>query len=69
MKKNDPAKKKRRVPMTILRLPDLDHAKAAVPNSLICPDAQRCYWHAIDEFIDWYCWEPRLSFNKTVLLR
>ena len=69
MKKNDPPKKKRRLPKTILRLPDLDHAKAAVLNSLTCPDAQRGYQHAIDEFIDWYCSEPRLAFNKTVALR
>lgn len=69
MKKNDPPKKKRRVPKTILRLHDLDHAKAAVLNSLTCPDAQRGYQHAIDEFIDWYCSEPRLAFNKTVALR
>ena len=69
MKKNHPPKKKRRVPRIILRLPDLDHAKAAVLNSLTCPDAQRGYRHAIDEFIDWYCSEPRLAFNKTVVLR
>jgi hypothetical protein len=24
---------------------------------------------AIDEFVDWYCSEPRLAFNKTVVLR
>ena len=69
MKKNHSLKKKRRVSKAILRLPDLDHAKAAVLNSLTCPDAQRGYRHAIDEFIDWYCSEPRLSFSKTVVLR
>jgi hypothetical protein len=25
--------------------------------------------HAIDEFIGWYCSEPRLAFNRTVVLR
>jgi len=25
--------------------------------------------HAIDEFVDWYCSEPRLSFSKTVVVR
>ncbi|HME37151.1 MAG TPA: hypothetical protein VKF84_18110, partial [Candidatus Sulfotelmatobacter sp.] len=25
--------------------------------------------HAIDEFIQWYCSEPRLSFNKVVVTR
>ena len=49
----------------ILRLPDLDHAKTPVLNSLTCPEAQRGYRHAIDEFVDWYCSEPRLAFNKT----
>ncbi len=69
MKKNRSPRKKRTAPKAILRLPDLDHAKAAVLNSLTCPDAQRGYQHAINEFIDWYCSEPRLSFNKTVVLR
>ncbi len=51
---------------TRLRLPDLDQAKAAVLNSLGSPESQRGYQHAIDEFIGWYCSEPRLSFNKSV---
>ena len=50
-------------------LPDLDIAKAAVINSLSCPDAQRGYHHAIDEFVEWYGSEPRLSFSKTVVVR
>jgi hypothetical protein len=54
---------------TILRLPDLDIAKAAVINSLSCPDALRGYRHAIDEFVDWHCSEPRLSFSTTVVVR
>jgi hypothetical protein len=28
----------------------------------------RGYQHAIDEFVAWYCSEPRLAFNKTVVL-
>src|SRR5437764_9309718 len=56
-------------PKSILRLPDLEAAKSAVLNSLSCPDAQRGYRHAIDEFADWYCSEPRLSFSKTVVTR
>ena len=59
----------RRVPKTVLRLPDLDQAKSAVLNSLSSSDAQRGYRHAIEEFIEWYCSEPRLSFSKTVVLR
>jgi hypothetical protein len=53
----------------ILRLPDLEVAKSAVLSSLSCPDAQRGYRHVIDEFVDWYCSEPRLSFSKTVVVR
>ena len=60
---------KPRVPRSVLRLPDLEVAKSAVLNSLSCPDAQRGYRHAIDEFVDWYCSEPRLSFSKTVVVR
>jgi hypothetical protein len=31
--------------------------------------SQESYRHAIDEFIGWYCSEPRLSFSRTVVLR
>jgi len=47
----------------------LDQAKSAVLNSLTSADAQRGYRHAINEFVDWYCSEPRLSFSRTVVLR
>jgi hypothetical protein len=33
------------------------------------PESQRSYQHSIDEFVRWYCSEPRLSFNKTVVTR
>jgi site-specific recombinase XerD len=52
-----------------LNLPDLDQAKSAVINSLPSKESQRGYRHAIDEFIAWYCSEPRLSFNKAVVTR
>jgi len=52
-----------------LRLPDLEHARSAVLSSLSNADAQRGYSHAIDEFVDWYCSEPRLAFNRLVVLR
>src|SRR5881394_225630 len=54
---------------TILRLPDLEQSKHAVLNSLASPSSQDAYEHAIDEFISWYCSEPRLSFSRTVVLR
>src|SRR5712692_4913595 len=69
MKRTRRPKEKRTAARSILRLPDLETAKFAVLNSLSCPDAQRGYRHAIDEFVDWYCSEPRLSFCKTVVVR
>src|SRR5215469_10086575 len=56
-------------PKRVLRLPDLEHARTAVLNSLRSPESQRGYRHAIDEFVRWYCSEPRLSFNKIVVTR
>ena len=35
----------------LLRLPDLDHCKRAVLNSLGSPASRRVYEHAIDQFI------------------
>jgi hypothetical protein len=64
-----PKNRKVRRPKTRLGLPDLDQSKAAVIGSLRSPESQRGYRHAINEFIDWYCSEPRLSFNRTVVLR
>ena len=59
---------KRSKPKTILRLPDLEQSKNAVLNSLPAR-SQVSYGHAIDEFICWYCSEPRLAFNRSVVLR
>jgi site-specific recombinase XerD len=56
-------------PKTRLRPPDLEYSKTAVLNSLTSVDGQRGYGHAIDEFVDWYCSEPRLALNRTVVLR
>lgn len=67
MRNSKGIRKKTRRPKTKLGLPDLDHAKSAVLNSLGSPESQRGYRHSIDEFIAWYCSEPRLSFNKTVV--
>src|ERR1700719_1711033 len=66
MKQLQKRKAKGRIAKSVLRLPDLEIAKSAVLSSLSCSDAQRGYRHAIDEFVDWYCSEPRLSFSKTV---
>jgi integrase len=56
-------------PKRILALPDLEHAKTAVLNSLTSASGQRTYDHAIREFVTWYFSEPRLAFNRTVVLR
>jgi hypothetical protein len=56
-------------PKTKLGLPDLEHSRSAVVESLRSPESKRGYRHALDEFIEWYCSEPRLSFNKTVVTR
>src|SRR5713226_1692465 len=64
------ANKKRKLsPKTVVKLPDLEQSKTAVLNSLTSHSSQRSYDHAIREFIDWYCSEPRLAFNKTVVTR
>ena len=60
---------KRSKPKIVLRLPDLEQSKTAVLNSLPAASSQESYGHAIDEFIGWYCSEPRLAFNRTVVLR
>jgi integrase len=69
MKRKPYSRRKRTTTKSVLRLPDLEHAKAAVLNSLTSLDAQRGYRHAIDEFVDWYCSEPRLALNRIVVLR
>jgi hypothetical protein len=61
--------KRKITPKRVLRLPDLDHAKRTVLSSLGSRDSARAYAHAIDDFIAWYCSEPRLAFGKHVVLR
>src|SRR6185312_16841681 len=50
-------------------LPELDQTKTSVLNSLTSLQSRRSYQHAMDDFIEWYCSEPRLSLNRTVVLR
>ena len=63
------AAKKKPQPKAKLGLPDLDQAKAAMLGSLRSPESLRGYQHSINEFISWYCSEPRFSFNRTVVTR
>src|SRR5215471_4788667 len=60
---------KKRLPKRVLALPDLDQSKAAVLNSLTSKSGQCSYDRAITDFVEWYCSEPRLAFNRTVVLR
>ncbi len=61
--------KRKRTPKHVLKLPDLEQSKSAVLHSLTSQSSQRTYDHAIREFIEWHCSEPRLGFNKTVVTR
>ncbi len=61
--------KHKRTPKTVLKLPDLEQSKSAVMNSLTSASSKRSYDYAIREFIDWYCSEPRLAFNRAVVTR
>ena len=45
MKQKPWSRTKRSSSKSVLRLPDLEHSKAAVLNSLTCPDAQHGYAH------------------------
>ena len=54
------SKRKKKPPKRVLALPDLEQSKSAVLNTLTSKSGQRTYEHAIDEFVEWYCSEPRL---------
>ena len=56
-------------PSPILKIPELEHAKAAALGTLVSFHSVRVYKNAIDKFIVWYCSEPRLGFNRAVVLR
>src|ERR1700683_5674285 len=69
MQQRKPGQTKKLPPKHSLNLPDLDQSRSAVLNSLPSKESQRGYRHAIDEFSEWYCSEPRLSFNKAGVTR
>jgi site-specific recombinase XerD len=52
-----------------LTIPELEQSKAAVLNTLASIHSRRSYEFAIDRFIAWYCSEPRLTFNRAVVVR
>ena len=51
--------RQKKSPKRVLALPDLEHAKTAVLNSLTSASGQWTYDHAIREFVSWYCPEPQ----------
>lgn len=63
------SRRKKKSPKRVLALPDLEQAKSAVLNTLTSKSSQRTYDHAITEFVEWYCSEPRLAFNRAVVPR
>jgi hypothetical protein len=38
-------------------------------NQAELPPPRRVYEYAIDQFVAWYCSEPRLAFNRIVVVR
>jgi hypothetical protein len=56
-------------PKRVVAPPDLEQSKTAVLNSLTSKSGQRSYDHAITDFLERYCSEPRLAFNRVVVLR
>jgi hypothetical protein len=69
MRKESKRQRKSPYHRIVLRLPDLDQAKSAVLNSLSSPSSRRNYKFAMEQFISWYCSEPRLALSRTVVLR
>ena len=60
---------RKKAPKRQLVLPELEQVTATVLHSLTSTSAKRTYAHAITEFVRWYCSEPRLAFNRVVVLR
>jgi len=52
-----------------LTIPELEQSKTAVLNTLPSVHSRRSYTFAIDRFTAWHCSEPRLTFNRAVVVR
>jgi hypothetical protein len=64
MKQKPSSRRRRSSTKSVLRLPDLEHAKAAVLNSLNSADAKQGYRHAIDEFVEQLIeWAPNFGLR------
>ena len=66
---NQPTQRRTRRRKKSLTLPELEQAMAAVLNTLGSLQSRRSYGRAMKEFITWYCSEPRLALNRSVVLR
>ena len=52
-----------------LTVPELEQSKISVLATLPSAHSRRTYRYAIERFIDWYCSEPRLAFNRCAVVR
>jgi hypothetical protein len=57
------------VGLSATAIPELQQSKTAVLNTLASKHSRRSYEYAIERFIAWYCSEPRLTFNRSVVVR
>jgi hypothetical protein len=54
---------------TSVTVPELEQSMPAVLSTVASAHSRRSYKHAIEKFIDWYCSEPRLGFNRSAVVR
>ena len=57
----------RKASLKAIGLPDREGSRMAVLNSLGSINSRRAYDYGIRKFLDWYCAEPRLGFNRSVV--
>ena len=50
-------------------IPELEQSKKAVLDALVSAHSRRAYKHAIEGFTAWYCSEPRIAFNRLIVVR
>jgi hypothetical protein len=50
-------------------IPELQQSKTAVLNTLASQHSRRSDEYALERFIAWYCSEPRLTFNRSVVVK
>jgi hypothetical protein len=50
-------------------IPELQQSKTGVLKTLASQHSRRTHEYAIERFIAWYCSEPRLAFNRSVVVK